>query len=44
MTANRYNKYHNQKTNIDGITFDSKREAKDMQNCVCSSEKEKYKA
>lgn len=27
MTANRYNKYHNKKTNIDGITFDSKREA-----------------
>ena len=27
MTANRYNKYHNQKTNICGITFDSKREA-----------------
>lgn len=27
MTAYRYNKYRNQKTNIDGITFDSKREA-----------------
>ena len=28
MTTYRYNKYRNQKTNIDGITFDSKREAK----------------
>lgn len=27
MTDYRYNKYRNQKTNIDGITFDSKREA-----------------